>query len=379
MNQNINTLFLPATRSTQEEILHQYNLIDEIKVIKPFMDYVPVYILILNMNREIVFANRTFLNSIGHDNISGIIGKRPGEALDCVHAFENVGGCGTTEFCSVCGAANAILESQNSKSSIKECRITAQNSTAFDFQVWANPLNIGDNKFTLFAVQDISNKKRRRTLERIFFHDILNTAGGLKGFIELLNEADPSEMKEFINISYELSEKLIEEIISQQELLQAENEELAVNSRPFSTHDILKEVRTLFVNHYVAKGKIIQIDKNTCDELIITDKNLLRRVIINLCKNALEAVNEGDTVIMECMMDADKNTFTFSIHNSTYIPREIQLQIFQRSFSTKGNGRGVGTYSIKLLTEKYLKGSVYFTSDLEKGTTFYITYPKKLT
>lgn len=39
------------------------------------------------------------------------------------------------------------------------------------------------------------------------------------------------------------------------------------------------------------------------------------------------------------------------------MPRTSQLQIFQRSFSTKGKGRGLGTYSIKLLTERYLKGT----------------------
>ena len=52
------------------------------------------------------------------------------------------------------------------------------------------------------------------------------------------------------------------------------------------------------------------------------------------------------------------------------MPRSAQLQIFQRSFSSKGDGRGLGTYSVKLLTERYLGGSVAFDSTLEQGTTF---------
>ena len=56
------------------------------------------------------------------------------------------------------------------------------------------------------------------------------------------------------------------------------------------------------------------------------------------------------------------------------MPANVQLQMFQRSFSTKGRGRGLGTYSVKLLTEKYLQGRIAFTSTSEAGTTFAVTH-----
>ncbi|MPN46151.1 hypothetical protein SDC9_193734 [bioreactor metagenome] len=59
------------------------------------------------------------------------------------------------------------------------------------------------------------------------------------------------------------------------------------------------------------------------------------------------------------------------------MPPDSQLQIFNRSFSTKGDGRGLGTYSIRLLGEKYLKGHVGFTSNKNDGTTFFIRLPKE--
>ena len=47
------------------------------------------------------------------------------------------------------------------------------------------------------------------------------------------------------------------------------------------------------------------------------------------------------------------------------------------SFSTKGDpGRGIGTHSVKLLTEKYLNGEVRFVSRPGEGTTFRVTVPK---
>ncbi|MGE4488502.1 MAG: ATP-binding protein, partial [Kiritimatiellales bacterium] len=68
----------------------------------------------------------------------------------------------------------------------------------------------------------------------------------------------------------------------------------------------------------------------------------------------------------------------FSVHNRFVIPPDVQIQLFTRSFSTKGNGRGLGTYSIKLISEKYLNGRVSFVSNEEQGTVFKVTLPKSI-
>jgi signal transduction histidine kinase len=57
------------------------------------------------------------------------------------------------------------------------------------------------------------------------------------------------------------------------------------------------------------------------------------------------------------------------------MPPDVRHQLFQRSFSTKGSGRGLGTYSVRLLTERYLDGTVTFTSDEATGTRFDIRIP----
>lgn len=75
-----------------------------------------------------------------------------------------------------------------------------------------------------------------------------------------------------------------------------------------------------------------------------------------MIKNALEASLPASTVTISSKRD--KEIVRFSVHNGTYMPRDVQLQLFQRSFSTKGIGRGLGTYSMKLLGEKYLKGKL---------------------
>jgi len=63
------------------------------------------------------------------------------------------------------------------------------------------------------------------------------------------------------------------------------------------------------------------------------------------------------------------------VRNPTVMPRDVQLQVFQRSFTTKGSGRGLGTYSMKLLADRFLNGKVSFTSVAGIGTEFRITIP----
>jgi len=61
-------------------------------------------------------------------------------------------------------------------------------------------------------------------------------------------------------------------------------------------------------------------------------------VIGNMVKNALEAATSGQDVSAGCR--EAEGAVEFWVHNPGFIPREVQLQIFQRSFSTRGPGGG---------------------------------------
>ena len=114
------------------------------------------------------------------------------------------------------------------------------------------------------------------------------------------------------------------------------------------------------------------IAQDSKDVEITSDRTLLRRILGNMIKNAIEAVPENSTITLGCKVEGEK--INYWVHNPGFIPRNIQLQIFNRSFSTKGHGRGLGTYSMKLLSS-FLNGTVMFTTSEEKGTTFNVTIP----
>ncbi|TWI75647.1 PAS domain-containing protein [Desulfobotulus alkaliphilus] len=367
------TDFAPPERASEERVRQQTLSLFEHPYIEKLYDGISEGLLILNPERQIVYANGSFLKALGVD-FKAIKGLRSGEALRCIHAFKTEGGCGTTEFCRECGGAQAILSSQKGSPDLKECRILQKDSgDALDLQVKTSQLQVDGVEYTVFAVKDISSDKRRRILEKIFFHDIMNTAVGVRGLSELLSISSPETLDEFRNMIYSGAAKLVDEIRSQRDLANAENNELQVQPVKIHSLDFLKEVFSLYQNHEVGKDKILHLDTDSEDLPLESDRALLFRVLGNMTKNALEASQPGDTVTLGCRREGDR--IRFFVHNPAFMPRKIQLQVFQRSFSTKGAGRGLGTYSIKLLTERYLKGEVFFTSSEKEGTCFYGVYP----
>jgi hypothetical protein len=171
-----------------------------------------------------------------------------------------------------------------------------------------------------------------------------------------------------------LSRRLIEEILYQRDLLAAERGKFEPRVEKIDLATVLREVRELYAEHPVARNKSLESGvESACT--IRSDETILRRVLGNLVKNALEATPEGGTVRTSCRDQGER--VVIEVNNPGVMPREVQLQIFQRSFSTKADrGRGIGTYSVKLFVERYLKGTVGFVSAEPAGTTFSVTLPK---
>jgi sensor histidine kinase regulating citrate/malate metabolism len=120
----------------------------------------------------------------------------------------------------------------------------------------------------------------------------------------------------------------------------------------------------------VAARRILRLDAGSDDVTVVLDAAVLGRVLGNMIKNALEACAPGETATAGCR--ADGGAVQFWVHNPGVIAPAVQHQIFQRTFSTRGPDRGLGTYSMKLLGEGYLGGRVSFTSSEEGGTVFEI-------
>jgi K+-sensing histidine kinase KdpD len=369
------TLFAPAGRSQAHQLLQQHQSISQVKFITAVLNSVSDMGLVLNEHRQIVAVNRNMLDAFGVTDPLTLVGKRPGEAVSCVHSSEGPDGCGTAESCSACGAVLTILSSQDSGNQAEgECRlvISSNGGTALDLKVISTPLEVDGHSYTLFAIKDIGSEKRRQVLERTFFHDILNTVGGIQGIAGLLSEAEgllPELESEYKEIIVDLSENLAEEINQQRRLLVAERGEYIPELRDIELRELLHDVCKLYGNHTRTPDRtVILEDFPECH--LTPDQPMWRRIVGNMVLNALEATPKGGIVRVAVVSDPESTSI--EVTNPAEIPKDIQLRIFKRSFSTKAaSGRGIGTYSMKLFGERYLGGKVGFRS--ANGETVFYT------
>ncbi|MCX6897288.1 MAG: HAMP domain-containing sensor histidine kinase [Verrucomicrobia bacterium] len=361
-----------------ETVQRQAAMLARQPLIAELLNSVLNYVLILNQQRQVVFASKNVQELVPGTDLKDLLGKRPGEALGCTHPDER-NGCGTTSFCTECGAVKTILASLAGRKDCQECRMVRvfrSEEESLDLLVAGTPLTVEGEAFSLVAITDISHEKRRRALERIFFHDVINSAGGLEGRVLQLDQQVPPTLHEQIEQLRAGVHYVLEEILAQRDLIAAENNELPVDSRPLKCREALERVLQLYAKHPVAENRALRLAPESVSLEMTTDLRLLRRVAGNLIKNALEASRPGQTVTAGCAEEGD--AVRFWVHNPAFMPPEVQLQVFNRSFSTKGSGRGLGTYSVKLLTERYLKGKAGFTSSQENGTVFFVILPKNL-
>lgn len=368
------TYFAPAAKADAQALLADIELISNHPIIDAVLHSSSSLLAILNEQRQILSSNDSFLKSLGIDDPKSLLSLRPGQAVQCIHAYESPNGCGTTQFCASCGAAIAMVSCLDKNIPIeKTCALTAKRNgkvVEIALAVRAQPIVIEKKKFIMLFLQDISKDQFLLSLERTFLHDINNILCGLLGSCQIygLQHDNPPEIQHIAN----LVERISQEISIQGALSSFGEAGLKPIRQAIFSEQILSEIKDVFAHHPAAEGKCIVMDNNAPGVQVNTDMALLMRVLCNMITNALEATETGDKI--KFWIDSEAGGLALKVWNKAVIPDMIKLRIFQRHFSTKeGKGRGLGTYSMKIFGEQYLGGKMSFTSTKKNGTLFCLT------
>ena len=339
------THYLPAGRSPPATLAAEASLAAASQA-GIFFDAYPVCTLLLDARRQIIYANRAFLE-LAEACPEEALGRRPGEALGCLRCESGPDGCGTSIFCRSCGAARSLEASLAGRAAAEECLISrslpGRQAEPLELLVWTSPIRLGEGDFILMSARDLSQQKRREALERVFYHDLANTAMAVDGLASLLEEDEGEEAARHRRLLRSAALQLVEEIASQRALKEAEEGRLVAARQP--------------VEGLAALGEALEA--------------------YDFYLRSREAAVPGETIRLRLTRArrpaGDRAVFT--VRNSSLIPEEARSRVFQRSFSTKGRGRGLGTYGMKLLGERYLGGMVCFSSEEGEGTIFRLELP----
>jgi PAS domain S-box-containing protein len=256
---------------------------------------------------------------------------------------------------------------------------------------WANvlitPLYDSRGQLKGFAkvVRDITERKeaelRLRESDRlatlgttaaVFAHEIGNPLNGLSTSLQIVTEL----------IRESVHDPLVEETleISRQELRRLTGllndyrsfaRPQSVKIHPSNVRQILDEVLAPATKHYKDCGIALELEFEDNVPLIPVDREKIKQVILNLCKNAVEAMPDGGTLKCKAYQKADRVILEVA-DTGTGIPEG--LDVFQLFRTTKPQGTGLGLPIVEQIVSEH-RGTVDYVSEVGKGTAFIVSLP----
>ena len=204
-------------------------------------------------------------------------------------------------------------------------------------------------------------------------HELNNPIYGIMNTLELLKTEIPPENKRrrILELSLSEIERLSEMLRNMLSFSKPEEEK----RRPIKIDELIEGI--LLVMEKQMKESNIQVEASFDPDIpeIMASTNQMRQVMLNILKNAKEAMPGGGTLFVR----ASKKDHRVLIHiqdTGIGIPEEIRDKIFDAFFTTKQKVKGVGLgLSVCYGIIKDHGGEIKVESEAAKGTTFTISLP----
>jgi two-component system NtrC family sensor kinase len=204
-------------------------------------------------------------------------------------------------------------------------------------------------------------------------HELNNPIYGIMNTLELLKTEIPPESKrrKILELSLSETQRLTEMLRSMLSFSKPEEE----RRRPIKMNELIEGI--LLVMEKQMKESNIKVETAFDDEIpeIMASTNQMRQVLLNLLKNAKEAMPKGGVLTIR----TNRENLHVLIHvqdTGVGIPEEIRDKIFDAFFTTKQKVKGVGLgLSVCYGIIKDHGGEIQVQSEEGRGTTFTIRLP----
>jgi len=226
-----------------------------------------------------------------------------------------------------------------------------------------------------------------REMARQVAHEIKNPLTPMKLSIQHLRRAFKRAEEETDASTFaEVFDRITSTLIEQVESLVRIADEFSTFARlptrvpePVDLTEVIREAASL-MEEEAPNAEALALDLPDDPLVVEADREELRRVYINLLKNALQALPDGreGRVRVTAQVDEDDgdgpSVYSEVADNGTGIPPEVQDKVFQPNFSTKTSGTGLGL-AIAQKSIDELGGDIGYETTEGEGTTFWIRLP----
>lgn len=240
----------------------------------------------------------------------------------------------------------------------------------------------------IWIFSDISVQKEIERLHTEFVsitsHQMKTPLTGIKAFVEILLAGDVGEFnvrqKDFLNEIYQSNERMIELIDSLLSISRIESGRIVFEPKTVNfislADDVVRETMILFKN----KKQDLQFIKPQELPFVTIDAKLLFQALSNVLANASKYTPENGKIVFE-ISQQNGNILAKISDTGAGIPASQQDQVFSKFFRGENvalntEGTGLGLYIVKQFIIKN-GGKIWFESEENKGTIFYVTIPVK--
>jgi len=166
-------------------------------------------------------------------------------------------------------------------------------------------------------------------------------------------------------------------------LSRVDSEQLDVKVEPLNPMQLLEELKADFSDQAKAKGLSIvtEFDPSVDVPATLTSRYVVQEILITLISNAIKFTEQGSITLALVQQKDKPDGVTFCVRDTGIgISHSDQKKIFQKFFLSEDymtrihGGTGLGLYIAKKLADR-LTGSLWFETDLGKGSSFYLWIP----
>jgi PAS domain S-box-containing protein len=136
---------------------------------------------------------------------------------------------------------------------------------------------------------------------------------------------------------------------------------------------LIREVAELMDSAFKERGVVFQLNTTSAISTFAFDSGQIRQVLINLFKNALEAMTHGGELRVTVTVQSDTLVLTIVDTGSGIAPEQLP-NLFTPFFTTKQGGTGLGLTICRGLISQH-QGEINIASEVERGTTCTIHLP----